>query len=107
MFLWVYLLCVCLHCLLNALSVTTLLLLLSSVHFKLVAIISGSDKYSVSISLQLLALIFLIVSLYLPVISLILNSPKEKKNVDFQENRKETTGLFFALNFLRIMAKIQ
>ena len=49
---------------------------------------------------------FLIVSLYLPVISLILNSPKEKKSVDFQENRKETTGLFFASNFLRIMAKI-
>ena len=102
MFLWVYLLCVCLHCLLNALSVTTLLLLLSSVHFKLVAIISGSDKYSVSISLQLLALIFLIVSLYLPVISLILNSPKEKKSVDFQENRKETTIMFATYMLIKV-----
>ena len=98
-------LCVCLCCLLSRPAVTKLLLLLSSVHFKLVAIISGSDKYSVSISLQLLALIFLIVSLYLPVISLILNSPKEKSSVDSQENRKETTGIFCALNFLRIMAK--
>ena len=110
MFLCVYL-CVCLCCLLSRPAVTKLLLLLSSVHFKLVEIVLRQQfpeviniAYPFHCTFQ--HFIFLMVFLYLPVILIRQNTSIEKTSMDAQENGKEAKGIFCGLNFLRITAKI-
>ena len=104
-------LCVCLCCLLSRPAVTKLLLLLSSVHFKLVEIVLRQQfpeviniAYPFHCTFQ--HFIFLMVFLYLPVILIRQNTSIEKTSMDAQENRKEATGIFCGLNFLRITAII-
>ena len=111
-FLCVYLcLRVCLCCLLSRPTVTKLLLLLSSVHFRLVEIVLRwqfpeviNIAYPFHCTFQ--HFIFLMVFLYLPVIFIRQNTSIKKTSVDAQENRKEATGIFCGLNFLRLTAKI-
>lgn len=104
-------LCVCLCCLLSRPTVTKLLLLLSSVNFKLVEIVLRQQFPEViNIAYPFLCtfqhFIFLMVFLYLPVILIRQNTSIEKTSMDAQENGKEATGIFCGLNFLRIIAKI-
>ena len=86
-------------------------MLLSSVHFKLVEIVLRLQvpeviniAYAFHCTFQ--HFIFLMVFLYLPVIFIRQNTSVEKTSMDAQENRKEATGIFCGLNFLRLMAKI-
>ena len=87
-----------------------LLLLLSSVHFKLVETVlrrQFPEVISIAYPFHCTFQHFILtVFLYLPVIFIRQNTSVEKTSMDAQENRKEATGIFCGLNFLRLTAKI-